>query len=67
MTEVRGGIGPKILSTLVMAIMRVTGGNSRLLNRLLAQVERIKRLNGLGTVTREVVEAARECLAIGTA
>jgi DNA transposition AAA+ family ATPase len=51
----------------VATIIRVTGGNSRLLNRLLTQVGRILELNGLGVVTREVVEAAREVLVIGTA
>jgi DNA transposition AAA+ family ATPase len=50
----------------VATIIRVTGGNFRLLERLLTQVARILALNGLGTVTREVVEAAREVLVIGT-
>jgi hypothetical protein len=44
----------------VATIIRVTGGNFRLLERLLTQVARILALNGLETVTREVVEAARE-------
>lgn len=47
------------------AIVRVTAGNFRLVDRLMGQIVRIKRLNHLNTVTKEVVEAARECLVIG--
>ena len=45
----------------------LTASTSGLLNRLLTQVARILALNGLEAVTREVVEAAREVLVIGTA
>ena len=47
------------------AVIRVTGGNWRLLHRLMAQVERLLQINGLHTITKEVVEAARENLIIG--
>jgi hypothetical protein len=51
----------------VAALIRVTGGNFRLLDRLLSQVGRTLALDGLEVMTRAVVEAAREVLVIGAA
>ncbi|MBV9171254.1 MAG: AAA family ATPase [Chloroflexi bacterium] len=46
------------------AIARDTGGNFRLMQRLLAQIERVLSINQLSAVTTEVVDAARESLAV---
>jgi hypothetical protein len=44
----------------------MTGGNFRLLTRLLTQTERVLQVNDLHLISNEVVEAARDSLLIGT-
>jgi hypothetical protein len=47
------------------AIIRITGGKFRLLQRLLTQIARLVEINALSRITREVVEVARQTLVIG--
>jgi DNA transposition AAA+ family ATPase len=56
---------PELDSEAVTSVIRVTGGNFRLFERLLTQIERITEINKLTKVTKDVVEAARESLVIG--
>jgi DNA transposition AAA+ family ATPase len=47
------------------AIIRITGGNFRLVQRLFAQMARIMEIDHLEHVTKEVIEAAHGRLVIG--
>jgi len=49
----------------IAAISRITGGNFRLLHRLLVQIERVLEINKRTAITAEVIEAARNMLVIG--
>jgi DNA transposition AAA+ family ATPase len=46
-------------------ILQITGGNFRLLQRLLSQIVRVLDVNQMHTLTREVIMTARESLIIG--
>jgi len=61
-TTADGGIGH---ATAIATIVRITGGNFRLVDRLVTQIESIQALNKLDLLTPEVVDAAREALLIG--
>jgi hypothetical protein len=51
----------------IARLVRMTGGNLRLLTRLLTQVERVLGVNDTQTISVEIVEAARDSLVIGQA
>ncbi|WP_181037647.1 hypothetical protein [Arthrobacter sp. ZGTC412] len=45
-------------------MVRITGGNFRLVDRLLTQITSIQTLNELDTLAPEPIDAAREALLI---
>ena len=57
------GFTPEVVARLV----RMTGGNLRLLTRLLTQVERVLGVNNTQVISVGIVEAARDSLVIGQA
>jgi hypothetical protein len=55
----------QLLPEVIASLIRMTGGNFRLLTRLLTQIERVLSVNDLHLVSIAVVEAARDSLVIG--
>ena len=55
----------QLLPEVIAKLIRMTGGNFRLLTRILTQIERVLDVNQLRTISTEVVEAARDSLVIG--
>jgi hypothetical protein len=51
----------------IAAIIRITGGNFRLVNWLLTQMERILEINSMREVTKDPVDATRESPVSGQA
>jgi hypothetical protein len=58
---------PSPAPEVIAAVIRSTRGNFRLLVRSLTQMERVLAINGLETLSVDVVEAARENIVIGQA
>jgi hypothetical protein len=54
-----------LIPEVIASLIRMTGGNFRLLTRLLTQIERVLSVNDLHLVSNAVVEAARDSLVIG--
>ena len=55
----------QLVPEVIASLIRMTGGNFRLLTRLLTQIERVLSVNNLHLVSTAVVEAARDSLVIG--
>jgi len=56
---------PDIAETVAL-IVSATNGNFRLIVRIFGQMKRIMKLNDLKIINKELVEAARDCLVIGS-
>ncbi|WP_342042858.1 hypothetical protein [Bacillus sp. OTU2372] len=46
-------------------LIRVTRGNFRILDRMLAQIKRIMKINHLSSINKEVIDTAKSILVIG--
>jgi replication-associated recombination protein RarA len=55
----------QLVPEVIASLIRMTGGNFRLLTRLLTQIERVLSVNDLHVISTAVVEAARDSLVIG--
>lgn len=66
-SELDIGLDPKDFADheTITAIVNTTRGNFRLFKRLFTQIKRIMHVNNTKVVTREIVQAARDCLVIG--
>ena len=53
-------------SEVLGTIVRVTGGNFRLIERLMTQVGRLMDINGFDDISPDLITAARQTLVIGT-
>ena len=51
---------------LVNAVVRITGGNFRLIERLMTQVGRLRDINDFRNITIDLITAARQTLVVGT-
>lgn len=60
--EADGGLAH---ATAIATIVRITGGNFRLVDRLTTQIERVQTVNALAGLTPEIVDTARRALLIG--
>jgi DNA transposition AAA+ family ATPase len=63
--QLRLPFDPTLADEAANTVTRITGGNFRLIERLMSQVGRVLEINQLDTITPEVVEAARQTLVVG--